>query len=1449
MGGKTSNSSSQVQIPKDVLQRYRAVNNFAEQVASQPFQQYSQDPNAFVAPLTGTQQAGIQNVNAAQGITDPYFQGAGSALTSGAQAALPLYDSANENIQGGLAGAAPYQGMATGLGLAGARAVNPGEVDSAAINKYMSPYLSNVVDTTMANLRQQQQQEQSSILGSQIGAGAFGGDRGRLAQANLARQQGLASGQVVSGLLNQGYGQALATAQQQQGVGLGAEQANRAAQAQAAGQLSQIGQQGFERNITAAQAQQGLGQGLYGIGAGVSQGLQGLGAAEQNAALTQAQAQLSAGTAEQQTQQAGLSALYNQFLQQQGYPFQTAQFLGNIAMGTGALSGSGTTQQQPSSWFSDERLKDDIEPIGETFDGQKIVKFNYKGSPRKQIGLVAQDVEKHHPEAVGLAGGFKTVDYDAATKDAASMGGVVTPFRAGAGYASGGGVDDDDAIARLERVIAAQREAVPYGSHGLYGQPDERKGPYKTTVIELAGRRGSPIAPTRIEIRPLDYAANQPAGIQQYANGGLVTGYAGGGAAQSSLPWYAYLPGGLMLTALGKHADEMHELVEGANRETFVPQPAGQVRGDIAGRVSGRDREYYAPGSISKVARADGGLVRDVKDAAVGMGAGAAMGGINGAAGVAAGARGGLVSAVAAAAARRLFPKNPEAAEVFAQGLTMGVPLGIPAMLGGALEMTGLGRGDREFAPTPDGDGESTEYARGGRAGLAGGGIADLYAAAPWSTGKGIDIPYDTKHYELVRPEKMDDPEAAARADREMAGKTAVGIASAYFGGGKASGGRAGKADGGLSFGDLRPEDFQAPTITPEDFDRITQGVTQGVVPTPTKAEAVMQALPKDAPQRPAAIPTDRVNAAPLPTDKWRANARAGIDAVNRLLAPIRERAHEQESRKRAEALGLPYYPPPRQKPEAPAQAPSAGLPAGLVGGADAAAQLSRVTPSIAQVPSYQDGYGGNVEGWDASANARGLGVTAARNNDTGRDIAAEIIPPNAAPEFTAPAGLAPAPSAAPAGSAPAAPLTGLAKKRAEMFPTTESWLVPLLTGLGTMASSPSRYAGAAALQGIGGAAGAYENVMKNVAERGAKTAEAESAYADIAKTAFEETTSGIPFVRVYDQDGSPRIIRQPPAAEWSKYTFAPPKTPAERLEMQQQAEAALGAAPTARAATAAKPAGAIYDANTALPDTTHQLLTANKSALENAGLSPESAETSPFKAAADEAEFALGNRTNLNRMAEALSASPAGPAQERLADVARYVNSVTGLFGIPPIAAETLANQEEVDKLRGLLANQARRGSASALELETVLQSIPGNINSEGGKAKIMAGLLTVNQRAVDENNYLNKVKNELAAPDGPYQLSQKQANVAGRGLFQEFTKTQGPRYDEEKRAFEDLFRAGSSARGGDGRQMTALEAIIARQGAGYTPEFRSSLQGYLQSRGFSDPTMADRLLRYFGG
>lgn len=560
MGGKTASSSSQIQIPPDVLARYNSVNARAETAAATPFQEYSKDPSAFVAPMNSTQNAAVGGINDAQGMYKPYFDsastalgGANTAANSAYDAAGGMYNSALDQEQGyqaaagvinhdalgqlnsglGAAGAInnsaygninsalgdasaqtgaalntgkQYLGGATDYALRGGQSVDPTALGAAQIGQFMSPYNDAVVNSTMANLRQQQGQEQSQLQGDQIMRGSFGGSRSALGAANLARQQDLASGQVLSGLMNQNYSQALGAAQQQQGVGLGAAQANRAATQQTGQSLASLGSQGYSQQMgTAAQQaalagqgfsaagstadrtaalagqgfagagstadraaalgqqgfnamsqtgtnQQGLGAARFGQGIATSQQQAALGSGSQAAELAARQAQLGAGTVGQQTDQAGKQALYNQFLQQQGYPFQVAQFLAGIAEGTGALSGSTTNSTQPVSFLSDGRMKEDIQEIGKTFDGQKIIKFRYKGSKHKEIGLLAQDVEQHHPDAITEHGGLKYVNYDKAT----------TPSAARGHFASGGLAGDGS----MSEILRIQKAMFPYGAEG-----------------------------------------------------------------------------------------------------------------------------------------------------------------------------------------------------------------------------------------------------------------------------------------------------------------------------------------------------------------------------------------------------------------------------------------------------------------------------------------------------------------------------------------------------------------------------------------------------------------------------------------------------------------------------------------------------------------------------------------------------------------------------------------------------------------------------------------------------------------------------------------------------------------------------------------------------------------------------------------------------------------------
>jgi GH24 family phage-related lysozyme (muramidase) len=376
--------------------------------------------------------------------------------------------------------AQPYYAKAAGLTEQAVDATKP--LTAAQIQQYQNPYVQSVVDPTLKALQQQQAIDRQGQAAQAIRSGAFGGERAGLQRAVLGGQQELAQAQAISPLYAQAYQQALATAQQQQ-------------QQRTAGLM-------------------GAGQQIAGIGTGAQQaGLQG------------AQATIGAGTLGQQTQQALDTAKYQQFLQERGYPFQVAQFLANIAEGTGALSGSTTTTTQPTSFFSDERLKHDIKKVGKTNDGLPIYSFKYNGDDRTQIGLMAQDVEKKRPEAVGLSGGYKTVDYAKATagaRHARAMGGVVPESMGGAvlepgnfarggfaygGYSPSGNVDPID----MQSILQSQMKSFgPFASGGLYG------GSAQTSPMggKVAGIVPSPSLPVPKLVTASPPSRSQQTGLQ-----------------------------------------------------------------------------------------------------------------------------------------------------------------------------------------------------------------------------------------------------------------------------------------------------------------------------------------------------------------------------------------------------------------------------------------------------------------------------------------------------------------------------------------------------------------------------------------------------------------------------------------------------------------------------------------------------------------------------------------------------------------------------------------------------------------------------------------------------------------------------------------------------------------------------------------------------------------------
>ena len=398
---------------------------------------------------------------------------------------------------------------------------------ATGVQGYMNPYLQGAVSATRDQMNNINQQQVQQMKGSAIGQGAFGGDRANIGIGNLQNQQNLAMGQTIGNMESQGY--------------------------QNAAQNYMSGLQ--NRGNFALQGQQ----------AGVAGG----------------QAELAAGTLAQQTEQAGKSALYNQFQQQQAYPFQVAQFLANIAEGTGALSGSNTTTTGPQSWFSDARLKHDIKQVGTAKNGLPIYTFKYKGDDTEQthVGYMAQDVEKVHPEAVGESHGFKTVDYDKASKPVhRAFGGLNLNPAAALMQGGGGSSDDPEWIKNHGGVLPSVNHSGTAGDHPTAGYGVNHEYSPSTGNGGIMGDIGHAIGNMTGQITG-DSGVGGTEGQSMYARGGVTNSEGGVVAPEHAAE--GYFNGGDVI-----NDNDLSSLLA-SQRQMYAPFEKGGLYGSSASGTPG----------------------------------------------------------------------------------------------------------------------------------------------------------------------------------------------------------------------------------------------------------------------------------------------------------------------------------------------------------------------------------------------------------------------------------------------------------------------------------------------------------------------------------------------------------------------------------------------------------------------------------------------------------------------------------------------------------------------------------------------------------------------------------------------------------------------------------------------------------------------------------------------
>lgn len=365
-------------------------------------------------------------VSRATGVSNKPYEAYGGEETAGINS---QEQAGFQNINSGVAGFDPNQAWSDiGQGSSA--------VDANDIAKYEDPFTNQVINATQNDFDTQNKRANSVVTGNAAAQGALGGNRVGVAQALTQEGQERVQAPQIAALRSAGF-----------------QSAEQMANAQKSRQL-QGGQTAEQLGMAGAQAQVGV------------------------------------GSLEQQTQQTADTQQMSDYYRAQGYDFQTAQWLASIILPTGSQMGSvsngqSTTQgPAPNQWmqaaglgvsaaaaFSDRRLKENVEEVGKLHDGQKIYRYNFKGDPKTQIGLISQEVEKSHPDAVGRSHGFGTVDYEAATDDAVkrldggrirgfASGGTPSPWDSGGSWVPGAAVTGS-AIKGADFPKHAQQQQQP----------------------------------------------------------------------------------------------------------------------------------------------------------------------------------------------------------------------------------------------------------------------------------------------------------------------------------------------------------------------------------------------------------------------------------------------------------------------------------------------------------------------------------------------------------------------------------------------------------------------------------------------------------------------------------------------------------------------------------------------------------------------------------------------------------------------------------------------------------------------------------------------------------------------------------------------------------------------------------------------------------------------------
>jgi hypothetical protein len=333
----------------------------AQALSQSPYQTYQGPLTAGQSNLQTTAFQGLGSLTVPSSIS-------GAATTAGNIAtqagALPAYSPTTFTNQY----TAPTAGTPTEFTNQYAAPVGSG-FNASQAQTYMNPYLQASLNPQLDEARRQSQITQTQNAAKMTQAGAFGGGRQAIMDAETQRNLGSNLANITGQGYNTAYGNAMSQfntdqarkiqeAQLQAQYGLSAQQATEAARQFGSNQgmtNAQLGAQyGSEAQRAAEQSKQyGAGYGLQGLQTGLqaAQAQGSLGNMQNQAQLGNINAQLAGGAQERGITSEGVAADLAEFNQQRQYPYQQVQFqrdmisglpTGSVQNTPGQMSGIGS---------------------------------------------------------------------------------------------------------------------------------------------------------------------------------------------------------------------------------------------------------------------------------------------------------------------------------------------------------------------------------------------------------------------------------------------------------------------------------------------------------------------------------------------------------------------------------------------------------------------------------------------------------------------------------------------------------------------------------------------------------------------------------------------------------------------------------------------------------------------------------------------------------------------------------------------------------------------------------------------------------------------------------------------------------------------------------------------------------------------------------------------------